>query len=154
MQWDKVHNRLTPKAGPEHFKSYAWRAPIETHWRRGTCEEYECAGYLNGFVTTVDVGTDLGRKQYYFLTHDKTRKPSIQRVSERLIKFVYAPGNRCMSYGDHRVPIGKPPLLLVLGGDWRGNPRNLRTVVHRSMENWVEDFALHQDKIAEVVGRG
>lgn len=151
MHWDKVHNRLTPDAGPEHFKSYSWRAPLASHWRPGTCEEYECDEFLHGFVTTVDLGTDLGQRQYYYLTHDKSRKATIQRVSERIVKFVYGPGNRCFRYSEHRVPVGRPPLLLVLGGDWRGNPRQIRTVVHRRAEDWIEDFAEHQDKIATVL---
>lgn len=154
MPWDEKHNRLAPVAGPEHYKSYAMRAPLATHWRPADCEEYECHPFLHGFVTTVDVGTELGKKQYYYLSHDKSRKASIQRVSQTIFKFVYGPGNRCFAYSDHRVPIGKPPLLLVIGGDWRGNPRSLRTIVHRTKENWVEDFALHQNKIVERIGRG
>lgn len=151
MHWDRIHNRLTPDAGPEHFKSYSWRAPLATHWRQGTCEEYECEAYLKGFVTTVDISTDLGQKQYHFLTHDKTRSCSMQRVSQTVFKFIYPPGNKCMKYWEHRVPIGKPPLLLVLGGDWRGNPRQLKTVVHRRPEDWIEDFSEHQDRIANVL---
>jgi hypothetical protein len=147
-------SRLAPDLGPEHYKTYTMAAPLASHWRRATCEEYECDGFLNGFVLTVDVSSDLGRKQYHFVTHDKERRYSMQRVSQHLIKFVYGPGNQCFKRGDHRVPLDRPPFYLVSGGDWRGNPRGTKRTIHRRPEDWVDDFANHQIGISDAIKRG
>lgn len=149
-----VLNRIPPKMGPENYKSYTIRAPLATHWRRGKCEEFGCNDFLYGFVTTVDISTELGQKQFDFITHDRERSPSMQRVSETLYKFTFQPGTPCFNRSEHRVPVGRPPLLLVMGGDWRGNPRRVPTVRHQRVEDWVEDFSIHQDKIAAAVQRG
>lgn len=146
-------NRIEPVAGPEHYKSYSVRAPVKTHWRSATCEEYECDAFLRGFITTVALTSDLGQKQYHYLTHDKTRAYSMQRVGADIVKFIYGPGNRCFKSDDHRVPIGKPPRLLVVGGDWRGNPRK-EFIVHSRVDDWVDDCREHQEKMATILRRG
>jgi hypothetical protein len=146
--------RYAPSAGAEHFKSYVWSAPRQSHWRKATCEEYECDGYLHGFVTTVDLSTELGQKQYHFITHDKTRRWVEQRANEFLVKFYCGPGQRCVSWNEHRVPIGRPPFLLVAGGDFRGNPHRIPTIRHRNYDDWVDDWATHQQKLADRVKRG
>ena len=139
--------------GPQNYKTYAMSAPLRTHWRQATCEEYECEQFQHGFVTTIDVGTELGQKQFDYLTHDTTRRAVMQRISLTTVKFTYGPGNRCFNYGEHRIPIGKPPKLLVLGGDWRGNPSG-QVRRHTRVEHWVEDSAGHLDHLAEIVRRG
>jgi len=148
--------RIEPAIGPEFYKTYTVNAPITTHWRKATCEEYECDDFLYGFVLTVDIGTELGQKQAYYVRHDKTRRCSEQKIDERIIKFVYGPGNNCFEpvRSTHRVPIGRPPFYLVSGGDWRGNPRGIETLVHRRPDDWVDDFATNQIRIAESVRKG
>lgn len=147
-------NRIPPRLGPEHYKTYHQTLPLSTHWRPATCEETDCPDWLNGFVTVVDTGTELGQKQFDFLTHDRKRSFVMNRVGERLVEFHYKPGTICMRWDEHRLPIGRPPLYLVTGGDWRGNPRRTPTVRHRTVEHWVEDFSIHQDRIATAVQRG
>jgi hypothetical protein len=102
----------------------------------------------------VDTGTELGQKQFYYLTHDTDRKYSMQRVDQTLFKFLYGPGNPCFRRGDHRVPIGRPPFYLVAEGDWRGNPRGTPAFRHRRVEDWVDEFANHQNSIAAAIKRG
>jgi hypothetical protein len=155
MHWDNVHNRLAPDAGPEHFKTYNWSAPLETHWRRATCEEVDCEQMKYGFVTTVDFSTELGQKQLHYLTQeDKDRRYSMQRTGPFEVKLIYGPGNPCMKRAEHRVPIGRPPLFVVTGGDWRGNPLGTRPLKHKSAEDWVDDFANHQQAIIDRIKRG
>jgi hypothetical protein len=52
------------------------------------------------------------------------------------------------------VRIDKPPLFLVRDGDWRGNPRRTRARQHLNPGNWVEDFATHQQAIADEIEKG
>jgi hypothetical protein len=48
------------------------------------------------------------------------------------------------------VPLERPELYVVRGGDWRGNPRG-EVRRHSGPDSWVNDFAEHQDRIARVV---
>lgn len=146
--------RIVPKMPAQAYKTYGWSQPARTHFRPATCDEVDCDAYRNGWVTTVDLSTDLGQRQYEYITHDRTRGCSMQRVSMTLVKFVFRPGNRCFRSGDHKLPVGRPATLYVAEGDWRGNPRGIPVRVHRTPENWVEDFALHQDRLATVIQRG
>jgi hypothetical protein len=147
-------SRMAPAMPPASYKTYAWSAPLRTHFRKGTCEEAGCEAYLYGWVSTFDLSTELGLKQYEFCKADKERGFSIQRTSLTIVKFVYKPGNRCFRSEEHRVPVGKPPRFLVVGGDWRGNPRGTPTQVHRSAEDWIDDFANHQDNLKTAIERG
>lgn len=146
-------NRPSPRLPPQAFKTYSMGAPLRTHWRRASCEEYECQEFLKGFVITIDPSTDLGQKQFHYLSHDKTRSGVMERLPAGLVQFTYGPGNKCFNWGDHRVPIGRPPLLIARGGDWRGNP-NRQVRRHARVEDWVEDSANHLDKLATIVQRG
>lgn len=107
-------------------------------------------------ILPCDLSTDLGIRQAEYLRHDKTRSFREERLGMTMTQFVYGPGNKCFkNVGEtaHRVPIGRPPNLLVVGGDWRGNPRR-SLVRHTRVEYWVEDFAEHQSKLAQAVQRG
>jgi hypothetical protein len=152
--WDSKAARLIPSRGPEHFKTYSMEAPTSSHWRMATCEEIECREYLAGFVQPVDVSTELGQKQYHFLTHDNERTYSMQRVSMTEFRFVYPPGTPCFRRAMHKTRDGRPSNFLVHDGDWRGNPRGTSPRVHQRPIDWIEDFSLHQSSVAERIKRG
>ena len=147
-------SRIAPAMPAAHYKTYGMAMPLRTHWRPATCDEYGCEAYQHGWVSTFDLSTDLGKGQYEYCKADRTRSFHMQRVDLTLVKFIYKPGNRCFRASDHRVPLGRPPRFVVAGGDWRGNPRGTPVQVHRSAEDWVDDFSNHQDKIAAAIGRG
>ena len=145
-------NRVEPLMPPQAYKTYGMSMPLRTHWRPATCEETDCEAYRFGWVSTFDLGTELGQKQYHYCTHDRERRYHVQRVSLTLVKVVYGPGNRCFRSGEHRVPLERLPVFTVAPGDWRartGQPR-----VHKRPEDWTEDFSVHQDRLATAVQRG
>jgi hypothetical protein len=153
--WNNVHNRLEPEGGPQYYKTYRWAAPLETHWRRAHCEEVDCIDFLKGFIMTIDLTTNLGLKQaHYLIKEDKDRHGTVQRTAMYQIKIHYPPGTPCMKRGEHRAPIGRPPLFVVSGGDWRGNPRGTPTRRFNRAEDWIDEFANHQIGVAEKVKRG
>lgn len=147
-------NRLVPAMGAEAYKTYAMSMPLATHWRPATCDEIDCAAWTNGWVSTFDLGTDLGQQQYAYCKADGSRSFTEQRASLTLVKLVYAPGNRCFQAADHRAPLGRPPRFLVAEGDWRGNPRGIPARVHTRALDWVEDFSEHQDRLATAIQEG
>lgn len=152
-QMQTVRGRIVPPRGPESYKTYKVAAPLRTHWRLASCEEYGCNDFLNGFTITVDITTELGKKQAYYLTHNPERKANstMERLNEALVSFHFPPGNRCVRSGEHKVPIGRPPLLLVAQGDWRGNPRRIPVRRHRNYDDWIDDFGNHQNRIKRII---
>lgn len=148
-------SRLAPDAGPENFKTYTMAAPFASHWRPASCEEYECDDFLHGFVMTIDFSSDLGQRQLHYLTKvDKDRRYHMQRTGPYEVKLIYGPGNPCFKRGEHRVPLDRPPFYLVSEGDWRGNPRGVRPRSYQRPEDWVDDFATHQNRIVDTLKRG
>ena len=142
---------------PRFYKSYSMNAPLRTHWRAATCEEVDCADYLNGFVLHCDLGTELGQKQLAFIRGDRSRSPKAEKVGGTLVDFFYPPGTECFAstqkLATHRVPIGRPPVYLVADGDWRGNPTG-RIRRHRNGGDWAEDFAENVDRFRTMQQRG
>lgn len=147
-------NRIEPAMGAENYKTYGMSMPLQTHWRPATCEEISCEHYRSGWVSTFDLGTDLGQQQYEFCKHDRTRSFTEQRPAMTLVKLVYAAGNTCFQRDDHKLPLERPARFYVAGGDFRGNPRGVPVRVHHSAADWCEDFAGHQDQLKTAIGRG
>lgn len=148
-------NRIVPALGPEAYKSYSWRQPLRTHFRRVTCADAQCADYLHGWTAVIDTATELGQRQYDYLTRDRTRQFHMERSGTSLVSFTYPPGQEAFDgpLHDHYQPIGYDPVMLVCEGDWRGNPRGTPPRIMRP-EDWVDDFATHQDMIATAVRKG
>ena len=142
-------NRPTPKAPPAAYKSYSWRQPLQTHFRRVPCAEFQCRDFRNGWVTLVDIATELGRRQFDYLSHDKTRQWHMEKTGTSLVSFTYPPGSQPFdsTRHEHHRPIGYDPIMLVVGGDWRGNPRREPARIMRP-QDWICDFAEHQEKLA------
>lgn len=134
--------------GPVHaYKSYEIVSPISTHYRDGTCDEAGCLAQRHGWRTVVDESTELGQRQAHYIRTQSGRRFTEERTAAGLTDFIFEPGQRCFAV--HKVPLERPEIYVVRGGDWRaqvGQPR-----IHTSPDAWVNDFAEHQDRIARVV---
>lgn len=139
-------------SNPNDYKTYTFATPARTHFRWADCEEYQCVSFRFGFKLTIDLSTTLGLAQYDFAKKDKTRSFAENRVNLQLIELIYPPGTRCWDWRDHRVPVDRPPILIVRGGDWRAHTGLIRR--HVRPEDWADDAATHQDKLATVFNRG
>ncbi len=142
--------RIQPIGPVEAYKTYAIKAPIPTHWRAASCAEVECSHYANGWRTIVPATSDhadlirSGRTGRAF-----TEKPAGAGLTE----FVFPAGQACFRASQHKVPLERPPLYIVRGGDWRGNPTGQHRT-HQRPEHWVEDFGEHQQGLADRRARG
>lgn len=136
-----------PKMSPGAYTTYQIAAPAKTHWRDASCAEVDCGAWLHGWRTVVDEATDLGASQAYYIRHDSGRGFTEVRQPDGLTAFTFEAGQRCFS--PHRIQ-ARPEFFVVRHGDWR---RSTIDRVHTRPVDWVEDFALHQDKIATVVKR-
>jgi hypothetical protein len=145
-------SRIAPAMPVQAYKTYGMSMPFKTHWRSATCDEVDCEAWRKGWVSTFDLGTELGRRQHDYCKADRGRSFSMQRATLTLVKFVYPPGNRCFRSDTHRLPLGRPARLFVAGGDWRGFTSAPRA--HVRAQDWVEDFAGHQDRLSAAIEKG
>lgn len=144
--------RIPPVLPAHHMKTYQVLAPLNTHWRKATCAEFGCDKYLNGWFSIF--AADSPQAEY--IRHDKTRRHVEERLDGGLAKFTFEAGQEFFAGSpehDHRVLTGRPERLIVRGGDWRGNPRG-EVREHVSAEDWVDDFATHQDRLAQQAQKG
>lgn len=141
-------NRIEPQGPPEAYKSYQILAPPQTHFRPATCEEVRCAAHLRGWVTKLDEGTDMGRQLAHYVRNDSGRRYTEKRNGP-ITTFTFIGGQQC--FRRHQLRLDRPALFVVRDGDYR---RSTNRRVHASAEDWVDDFATHQDHIAGLRQKG
>lgn len=144
-------NRRTTLLTPDRLVTYKISAPIRTHWRPGTCAEYECKAFQDGFMMLIDTGTELGQRQHHYLTHDTERSYRVEEAGAGLFRFIYGPGNRCFNSAEHRIRIGRPSNYLIIAGREGQFTGLIRK--HTSPEDWAEDCAERTNRIARAVNR-
>lgn len=143
-------NRIQPKAPPQAYKTYQIVSPLSTHWRTGTCDEAGCLAYRHGWQTNVDESTDLGQRQAHYIRKVSGRRFTERRTELGLTAFTFEAGQRC--FREHKVPLDRPELYVVRGGDWRGNPRG-EVRKHSSPDAWVNDFGETLDRLDRAANR-
>lgn len=136
--------RIEPTMGPEMYKTYAIQAPRSTHQRKTTCAEVDCSNHLMGWLTRIDEATELGARQAAYIRNLSNRKFRETRDGQ-MTCFAFHPGQQC--FAEHWVPLDREPQFVVLGGDWRGNPRGEAPRVHRTFDDWANDFGDHQEAL-------
>lgn len=135
--------RVMPSAPVTAYKTYELSAPIQTHTRPATCSEVNCAHWLSGWKTVIDLSTELGERQAKYIRLHSGRKYTL-REALPMLELTFPPGQKC--FREHRVSLEREPEFYVRGGDWRGNPtREFRR--HENSRDWVEDFSEHVDHI-------
>lgn len=167
----RAANRFEPGLPAGAMLTYNISQPAETHFREAMCAEVECFHARAGWRTIVDTDTILGAKQANYIRLHSGRHhtwhpgqcridPSDETVclggqpDSSIVTFHFAPGQRC--FATHRVPLDKPATFRRVPGDHRGIDRNaIYTFGGRhAADNWVDDFANNQLKIAEAVEKG
>jgi hypothetical protein len=144
--------RVDPHLPASAYQTYIVAAPVQTHTRVAQCSEVDCQSQARGWAMLIDESTELGQRQAYYLRYVAGRAYREEREATGLTRFTFPAGQRC--FAEHRVSNDRPELYLIKGGDWRGNPLELPLYRHDSAENWVDDFATHQDNIATIRQRG
>ena len=141
-------NRITPAMDAANYKTYQIAAPLSTHFRPASCVEVDCPDHLNGWrvrkaLISEHAMADINTARYAFIEVDFDGEPFL----------VFEAGQPCFRASEHRVPLEREPLYLVRGGDFRGNPRG-EQLTHTRPEDWVDDFANHQQSLADRMEQG
>jgi hypothetical protein len=145
--------RHTPLMGPNAYKTYSMRALF----RPATCAEIDCPNYLNGWTFKLEHLRADPKLEYAVRN---SRKKFVERELDGDTYLVFEPGQTCFAVKTHRVQredMVERPLLFVGRGDWRtytkqGLPPD--AIRHKRAEDWVDDFANHQDKLKTLIERG
>lgn len=141
--------RIPPNMPIGAYQTFQISAPLETHWRPATCAEVDCAQYLGGWRVRVE---GLAEADVYAIANSGRRYVR-HDVAEGETWLVFGPGQSCFAASEHRVPLGRPELFVVRDGDWRGNPTG-QVRKHANAEDWVDQFATHQDRVARAIQEG
>lgn len=144
--------RIEPTLPPENRTSYHILAPAGTHWRPATCEEVVCRQWRDGWVSRVNTVTAEGIANY--IRHHSGRQFTEEKdVQPGVVLFRFGPGQMCFAAAEHRVRIERPEIYVVRGGDYRGNPRQEGKRFDRP-DQWVDEFAEHQQALADRLEQG
>jgi hypothetical protein len=157
MTMRPIH-RETPLLPAHAVKTYGYTVPLRNK-RLATkreadsgraCAMVDCQPYLNGWKTTLSKAV----QPLLIKTLRESGRPFSAELDEGdMIAFVFQPGTPCFKASTHWVHTGDEDLHLILEGDWRGNPRGTAPRQLRA-EDWLDDFATHQDAIASEIQKG
>lgn len=143
-------SRIPPLMDAAAYKTYEMRSPLSTHFRPATCAEVRCPHYLNGWRVHLEALV----KELQDTARKSGRRYREEHVAEGETYLVFEPGQPCFRVSQHRARVDRPPLYIVRDGDFRGNPRGTKARLHQRPEHWVEDFATHQQAIADEIEKG
>lgn len=139
--------------GPEGYQTFQVTSPIATHTKVVQCgEDVDCALYRNGWRMQLDLATELGQRQAYYIKHHSGRSYTIESQVDGIVSLRFAANQPC--FNEHRVKLDRPEIYRVKGGDARGNPTGILTRTHKKPEFWVEEFAENQDRIKSIIEKG
>jgi len=140
-------NRIEPQLPVQAMKTYAVVAPKLTV--PATCAEVSCPHYINGWRLRID---GLPADMVHAATHSGRSFEQLD-VAEGETWLVFEAGQPCFRAAAHQRPITTgPDQFGVVAGDWRGSLGLIRK--HTKAEDWVDDFATHQDALATRLEQG
>lgn len=137
---------------PRFYQTFQVTSPVSTHTRLVSCEDAECQHYARGWRMKIDLNSDLGKNQARYIKYQSGRSFEVVSQENGLVELEFRAGQQCFT--EHRVPLDRPEIYRVKGGDKRGNPAGTLTRVHKKPEFWVEEFAENQDRIARIQEKG
>lgn len=143
-------NRVEPMMPPEAYTTFAIVAPISTHFRPASCAEVDCPHYLNGWRVRVE---GLPPAMVHTARTSGRRFREL-RVAEGETWLVFESGQSCFQASQHLTRLDRPELFVVRDGDHRGNPRGTKARLHQRAEHWTEQFAEHQQGLADAHQKG
>ena len=135
---------IVPKMTPDATRTYQIIAPLPSHFRPATCEEVECAAWRNGWKTTVLPGTPEHAQVLALRGRYRFAGPVCNEDGTNT--FLFEAGQPCFRRSQHRKSLEREPLYRVRDG--------LSAPISRRSADWVDDFATHQQTIADARRRG
>lgn len=136
---------ILPQRSKTH-KAYSISAPLATHWRKATCQEIDCKHYREGWTfNKAHLNAELWRA--IETAQPRRRYREVEHAGQTYL--VFYPGQSC--FATHKVRIEREELFFV-------TPNATGLIVpaarqHKNWDDWQDDFASHQDRIATQRGQ-
>jgi hypothetical protein len=146
--------RPEPLMSSQAYKTFSTRSPLTTHFRKATCAEVQCAGYVNGWTFSV-TALKLDPQLDYLARHSGKRFREVDGTPNGLegLYLVYEPGQTCFDIDSHVTALERPAFYYVGRGDNRTFSTR-RALQHSRAEDWVDDMSNHLDKIRTEIEKG
>ena len=145
-------NRVTPRMGTRSYMTFAARTPLATHSRKATCAEVGCEGYLKGMTIPL---SGLDPQLEHVARHSGRQFREVDGVDFGIGEgrfLVFPPGQPCFASQSHRVSLERQAFYFVGRGDHRSF--DVRRATPRREQDWVDQFANHQQRLREAQERG
>lgn len=145
-------NRITPKLNAAEMKTFQVAAPLSSHWRDATCEEVQCDKGEHGWKMLLDLNTELGQRQAYYIKHHSGRRFTHTVLPSGLTELIFPSGQEC--FEQHKTRLEREERYIVRGGDHRGNPLGTAPRIHTRPEHWIEDFQENAEAVNRTIQKG
>ena len=109
--------------------------PLESHWRQASCKEIDCPNYVMGWVTKIEVGSDMDS---YIREVSKGKKYKLIREGD-LNAYYFESGQECFKgqAGQHRIKLER--------GAWLTKNAPIRSPLFleqkaMDVDKWIDEF--------------
>jgi hypothetical protein len=137
-------NRIQPKLPVTAMRTHAILAPLETHWRKATCEEFGCEHHSRGWALSTAGLTEA----QVFAAKNSGRKFVVTEDENGAEVLTFEPGQQCFRSASHRIRIERPEFFIARNGDWRGNPdgEHVKPLVFSGSDSWKDSLGTMLDR--------
>lgn len=145
---------MDPRLPAKAFQTFGLARPAgRDFWRRGTCEEYGCPHWENGWKSVLDLTTDEGRNAAKWIEQKSGRQYTRGEANaDGIVEYVFPAGQTCFAATRHRVPNMRPPLMIQRVGDHRKVGSPVRR--HVRAEDWRDHMQEQLGQVADDRKRG
>lgn len=141
----------TRKLPDRFYKTYQIAQPLDTHFRRATCEEVGCEAYEKGW--TYRKSDLIAGGLYEIVTKAGKRYRETRLDDSAEVYVVFEPGQACFQAAKHKVSLEREQLFFA--GRGAGALYSSRKANQfANGEEWADSFAHHQDIISQVFEEG
>lgn len=143
---------------PTAFTTYALLQPVETHRRPATCEEAGCLQWHRGWATSVLPGsTDEAMLIAGCRGEVDGRRrvlPTPETTPEGFHRYVFPPGTECFAASTHTVLHDGIEAIGIRRDGNKLGVGNTDVFRHQNLDEWVEDFGEHQQRLSDEAQKG
>ena len=129
--------RAVPQLAVGQMTTYGVQIPK----RRATCKEVDCPHYLKGWSTTIVANS----ADEALIRGSGRRWSNMEPLPGGFRRYTFSGGQPCFAAAKHRVA-ADVATFYKRGGDWRAT---VTPAVKMRPSDWVDDFANHQQKLAD-----
>lgn len=145
--------RHPARMASHQYRTFRIAAPMTTHFRWASCEEFACVAFHNGWSYRKDAL--INENLLYAVTHAGKRYREMELPADDGVAtyLVFEPGQKCFQESQHRIPLDRPEFYYAGRGDYRTFSHRKAQVFTRPAD-WVDAFANHQDQLRTAFERG